>query len=145
LVGLTPFVTAAIIAFVGLYFAVMRTTVSRTHLAVTWGTLGRKVPLDAITEARLEHRLGLGPKYDGRGWNYGPLGTRRGVRVEWSDGGKTQSCYVGSSNPEALMRAIQETRAILSGKLRVEAGAGAEAEIDAAEAERAADERERRA
>jgi hypothetical protein len=111
LAGLVPIATASLIGFIGLYFAVMRTTVSRTHLVVTWGTMGRTIPLAAISDVRFEDRIGLGPKYDGRGWVYGPMGTRRGVRVEWSEGGKTQSCYVGSRDPSALMQAIQAARA----------------------------------
>src|SRR5689334_5816252 len=66
---LIPLSSAAVLTTVALYFAVMRTTVSKTHLAVSWGTIARTIPLSAIRASRIENRIGLGPKFDGRGWN----------------------------------------------------------------------------
>jgi hypothetical protein len=144
--GIVPLLTAGLLSFVGLYFAVMRTVVSRTHLSVTWGTLGSKIALAAITDARFEERIGLGPKFDGRGWLYGPMTTSRGVRLEWSEGGKTRTCYVGATDPEALMRAIQDGRGAGHARIDVSAAADAGARAEAeAEAEAAGAEGERRA
>jgi len=108
--GLVPIAVAAIVALIALYFAVMRTTVTRRHIAIQYGTIGTDIPIDAITNVKLEEMIGTGPKWAPGGWLYAPLGTTRGVRITWSEEGKTKTCYIGASDADALASAIAEAR-----------------------------------
>ena len=114
--ALAPFLAAGIVALTTLFFSAMRTTVTRTTLAVQYGTLGPTVPLAAIESAEIAtlgmlERLAFGPKYRGPdGWSYISPGQTRGVRVRWRDGEKVRQILVGARDADALLAAIEAGR-----------------------------------
>jgi hypothetical protein len=135
LVGLLSFL---IVTLSALYFAVMRITVTPTHVQVRYGNMGKSIPLAAITKAEVEKldglsRVAFGAKWEGPGrWRYVPPGVEEGVRVTWSEGGKPRSSLIGARDAPALLHAIERARAgtATSARVRVDAGED-EAEVEA--------------
>jgi hypothetical protein len=142
-----PFFASAVVSFVALFWAVMRITVTRDTLRVDYGMLGAEIPLSAITSCKLDAQIGAGAKWAPGGWRYAPVGTTRGVSVTWTQGGKTKHCYIGSNDPEALLRSIHRdagARARIAAPESQEDEAirrEAEAEAEAAVGEAKADDR----
>jgi hypothetical protein len=137
--AIAPFFASAVVAFSALFWAVMRITVTADKLHVDYGMLGVKIPLSAIKSCALSAQLGTGAKWSPGGWRYGPLGTTRGISVEWSEGGATKRCYIGSRDPEALMKHVLAGQGA-RGRIAQSAGAAEEADRLLREAEAEAEE-----
>ncbi|MBZ0119635.1 MAG: hypothetical protein K8H88_21780 [Sandaracinaceae bacterium] len=114
--ALVPLFVGGTVAGAGLFFAVMRTTVTTQYLNVQYGLLGPSIPIAAIESHEVVElsplsRLAFGPKLELDGsWRYIPPGVKGGVRVRWSEGGKERSCLIGAGDPEALSRALSRAR-----------------------------------
>ena len=114
--ALVPLFVGGTVAGAGLFFAVMRTTVTTQYLNVQYGLLGPSIPIAAIESHEVVElsplsRLAFGPKLELDGsWRYIPPGVKGGVRVRWSEGGKERSCLSGAGDPEALSRALSRAR-----------------------------------
>jgi hypothetical protein len=104
--AIAPFFASAVVALTALFWAVMRITVTKDTLRVDYGMLGVEIPLTAITACKLDAQIGAGAKWAPGGWRYAPLGTTRGISVTWTERGKTKHCYIGSNDPEALLRSV---------------------------------------
>ncbi len=124
-----PFMMA-LLAVMGLLFAVLRVTVTRREVLVQYGLFGPKIPLEAIQSCEAV-------VYDWK--QYGGWGIRRGrdgstaynmmgdagraVRMVWKDAkGKLTTTLVASPSPDVLARAINHARAGARPNLRAASG-----------------------
>jgi hypothetical protein len=141
------------LAFCGVAFSVIRTTVSTEELQVRLGLWGPRVPLEAVESCRVIDYdwkkfggFGLKRAFDGT-WSYTLSMNDRVVEVRWTENGKKRAAVFSAEDPEAVVAAVQRGRELKlaqsSGK-RIEAGeadVALEAELEAMAEEEA---RERR-
>jgi len=125
-----------------LLFAVLRATVTTTHVHIQYGLFGPKIPLASI--ASCEAVTYDWKKYGGWGirraadgsWAYNMAGDQgRAVRIEWRDeGGKEVTTLLSARDPEAFVRAVAQAkgRAVPSA---TRVGAPERADVEAAERE----------
>ncbi len=116
IVALIPLAIGALVATAGVYFAVMRVTVSTETVRVQYGELGPSIDVAAITKHEVVEldaltRFAFGAKIWPEGWRYTPPGVREGVRISWMDGASEKTCTVGASDARGLAAAIAEARA----------------------------------
>jgi len=137
--------------FLMMLFAVLRITVSATHVHVQYGLWGPKIPTAAIEKVEAVHYDwkeygGFGIRRGGDGsWAYNMMGDQgRAVRIVWRDAkGRESITLISAPDPDALVKAIEKARAgaspSASAKKRVDARpkptaaelAEAEAELEA--------------
>jgi hypothetical protein len=96
-------------------FLVLRITVTTEEVIVQMGLWGPRIPVAAITQAEAldydwKRYGGWGIKRASDGeWAYN-MGDKRVARVRWREGNEERSLVLGSKDPEALVRAIDEAR-----------------------------------
>jgi hypothetical protein len=107
----------------------VRTVLTRDMLHVHWGLSNTKVPVEAITECKVEHFEGGLPVATFAMKAWGPKGW---VLVRWKDeDGKEKGAQFPAGDPAALVEQIQRTRAShASGDARLRVAG--EADVDAA-------------
>lgn len=125
-----------------LLFAVLRATVTTTHVHIQYGLFGPKIPLASISSC--EAVTYDWKKYGGWGirrgadgsWAYNMAGDQgRAVRLEWRDEeGHDVTTLLSARDPEAFVRAVHEAQARRAPK-RVRVDGPPPAEVEAAERE----------
>lgn len=128
-----------------LLFSVLRATVTPTHLHIQYGLFGPKIPLasiEEVTSVKYDWKkyggFGIRRGRDGS-WAYNMMGDQgRAMRIRWRDEkGHEVVTLLSSPDPDALVAAVQKTKAAaLPPKVRVAAAPPAE---DVAAAERELD------
>lgn len=86
----------------GLFFAFVRTAVTRDHLQVQIGMFGPKIPISAITSAKRVERAMFERSYAGVGKEY--------VRIAWTAGSRTRTLLLGTNDAAGLVDAIERAR-----------------------------------
>jgi hypothetical protein len=135
----------AVMLPIWLLFAVLRATVTSTHVHIQYGVFGPKIPLENVI--RCESATYDWKKYGGWGirrgtdgsWAYNMMGDQgRAVRIVWRDDrGKETTTLVSARDPDAFVRAVTEMKAKRSApKVRIRDTASAATSTDVAEAER---------
>jgi hypothetical protein len=119
------------LAFCGVAFSVIRTTVSANELNVKLGLWGPRVPLDAIESCRVVDYdwkkfggFGLKRAFDGT-WSYTVSMKDPVVELRWTEKGKQRAAVFSAEDPAAVVAAVQRARELklaqAAGK-RIEAG-----------------------
>lgn len=108
----------------GIFFSVMRTTVTATELSVQYGMIGPTIELSSVQSVEVitlsaMTRLAIGPKIWPEGWRYVFPGATQGVRVVYRDGKRTKTITIAAEDAAALASAIRQSSETVGMQVRV--------------------------
>lgn len=130
----------------GIFFSVMRTTVTATELSVQYGMIGPTVELASVQSVEVVTlsamtRLAIGPKIWPEGWRFVFPGATHGVRVVYREGKRTKTITIAAEDAETLAAAIRQSSEVVGMQVRVSTDAEEEVveELESGDQEHAAD------
>jgi hypothetical protein len=101
----------------------LRVSVTASHVHIQYGLFGPRIPIDAISDARVERYdpsrhggWGIRRGADGSSAYSVPGGGECGVKISYVKRGRERRVFASSDRPEELVAAIEKARA---GRVRI--------------------------